>query len=310
MTTRVDVEEIETTKGEKLLAAVLAAFVLIGLLWAYFNIDVEHRFNSYEFSEPSLSMADRSAINERARTEAELSRARQGESQARQQLFDVREAYRTALDAGQSNPALASNYRVAQRTYAEAQERMRTAAREYAAAIPAARAAERRASAAGDDEQERRESQRRHDDRVTLARRLALVLLSLAAAYMLLSRLRTRRSRYLPTGMAAVAAVALLALVMAIDYMADYVEITDLGVLLLALIGALMTLGAFVVLQRYLAGRIPERRVRRRECPFCGYPAHGNAHCEGCGRDVIAQCTACEAPRRVGTRRCGTCGAA
>lgn len=310
MTTRVDVEEIETTKGEKLLAAVLAVFVLIGLLWAYYNIDVEHQFRSYAFSGSSLSAADRSAMDERARTEAELGRARQDESQARRRLVDIREAYRTALDASQRDPALESSYRVAQRAYADAQERTRTAARENAEAIPAARAAERRALDAGDNEQERRESQQRHDDRVTLARRLGLVLLALGASYMLLSRLRTRRSRYLPTGMAAVAAVALLALVMAIDYMADYVEITDLGVLLLALIGALMTLGAFVVLQRYLAGRIPERRVRRRECPFCGYPAHGNAHCEGCGRDVIAQCTACEAPRRVGTRRCGTCGAA
>jgi len=109
--------------------------------------------------------------------------------------------------------------------------------------------------------------------------------------------------------MAAVAAVALLAAVMAVDYLSDYVEITDLGVLVLSIAGALMTLAAFAALQRYLARRIPERRVRKRECPFCGYPAGANRHCEGCGRDVVAQCATCDAPRRVGTRHCSACGA-
>jgi hypothetical protein len=39
MTTRVDVEEIHTTKSEKLLAAVLAVFLLIGGIWTYQRID-------------------------------------------------------------------------------------------------------------------------------------------------------------------------------------------------------------------------------------------------------------------------------
>src|SRR5439155_5723358 len=39
VSTRVDVEEIQTTKGEKLLAVVLAAFLLIGGIWVYAKID-------------------------------------------------------------------------------------------------------------------------------------------------------------------------------------------------------------------------------------------------------------------------------
>ena len=35
----VDVEEIQTTKSEKLLAVVLAAFLLVGGIWAYQKID-------------------------------------------------------------------------------------------------------------------------------------------------------------------------------------------------------------------------------------------------------------------------------
>jgi hypothetical protein len=45
MTTRVDAEQIETTKGEKLLAAVLAMFLLIGLLWVYFHVDVDRGYD-------------------------------------------------------------------------------------------------------------------------------------------------------------------------------------------------------------------------------------------------------------------------
>jgi hypothetical protein len=78
----------------------------------------------------------------------------------------------------------------------------------------------------------------------------------------------------------------------------------------LSLVGIVLTLLAFVALQRYLAKRIPGRRVRRRECPFCGYPVRDNTHCEGCGRDVLAPCARCDQPRRVGASHCGACGAA
>ena len=39
MAPRVDIEQIETTKSEKLLAAILAVFFLIGALWTYQKID-------------------------------------------------------------------------------------------------------------------------------------------------------------------------------------------------------------------------------------------------------------------------------
>jgi hypothetical protein len=39
MSTRVDVEEIQTTTSEKLLALVLTVFLLIGGVWTYQRID-------------------------------------------------------------------------------------------------------------------------------------------------------------------------------------------------------------------------------------------------------------------------------
>lgn len=309
MTTRVDVEQIQTTKGEKLLVAVLAAFVLIGLLWVYFHIDVE-RDHVPRATQSTLSAADRAALDRRDATARRLTEARGVESGRRRVLVDRREAYRTALDEGRRDAELERRYLAIQAAYERAQTQRRSARRAVVAAQPAARAAERRLADADEREQARIDNQQRHDGRVSFARRLAFLLACLGAAYVLLSRLRRRRSRWLLTAMAPVAALALLALVMAIDYLADYVEVTDLGVLVLSAAGALMTIAAFAVLQRHLARRLPERRVRRRECPFCGYPTADGDHCEGCGRDVVGECTSCHARRRVGTRHCRACGAA
>ena len=140
--------------------------------------------------------------------------------------------------------------------------------------------------------------------------RLAFVLANIVFGYWLLARLRRRRSRYYPVGMAFVGYAAVLAFFMAADYLTDYFDPLDLGPLVLSLFGIVATLIALVMLQRYLAQRLPSRRVRKSECPFCGYPVRGNTHCEGCGRDVIAPCAQCDEPRRVGAPHCGVCGAA
>lgn len=94
------------------------------------------------------------------------------------------------------------------------------------------------------------------------------------------------------------------------DYVTDYADPVDLGPLLLSLFGVATTLVAFAALQRYIARRVPYPRVRRRECPFCGLPVRGGAHCEGCGREVVAACAVCSADRRVGAPHYGACGVA
>jgi energy-converting hydrogenase Eha subunit C len=106
--------------------------------------------------------------------------------------------------------------------------------------------------------------------------------------------------------MGSVGAGALLGIVMA----ADYLDLQSVGPIALSLFGIVVTVVLIVAYQRWLAARLPERRARKHECPWCGYPVKGNVHCEGCGRDVIAPCSACSEPRRVGALHCGACGAA
>ena len=300
MSTRVDVEEIQTTKSEKLLAAVLAVFVLIGGVWTYEKID-DYVADAIEI-EFRGTVADRTALFRLAQAEDRVEQASADEAAARDQHELSREAYRTALDEGRAAPGL-------RRAYVQAQARLTQAEREAAAAHEAVVAAQARA-----DEANRRiaeEIQSREDRRslLTFLLRFAFVAALIAFAYWLLARLRRQGSRYFPVAVAIVGAGAVLAFVLAVDYVTDYVDPLDLGPLVLALFGIAVTLLAFAALQRYLAQRIPSRRVRKGECPFCGYPVRENEFCEGCGRDVVAPCARCSASRRVGTMHCGACGA-
>jgi hypothetical protein len=298
--THVDVEEIQTTKSERLLAVVLVGFLLLGGIWSYQKVDDTIR----AAVEPAAaSPADRAAVDRLRAADERLLAAEEAELAARDGMELAREAYRTALDADQPAATLERAYEDAQAAYEQAQLAAGEARAEVAAATPAAEAAGERIAA-----------EQRRADRLeavgSFGARLLMVLAALAASYALLARLRTRGSRYLPLGLAAVAASAVFALVMAGDYLTDYVDPLEFGPLVLAAAGIGLTLLAFVGLQRYLEKRIPLRRVRKGECPFCGFPSRGGSHCEGCGRTVVAQCGACGAPRRVGGLHCGACGSA
>jgi len=299
--TRVDLEEIEITRTEKLLAVVLTVFFLIGGVWGYTKLDDIGR-SAYRSPATYFTPAERAAVERADQARGRLARAATTAQQARQDLELAREAYRTALDAGRTAPELEDAYRGAQRDFEAAQTEARTARAETAAAQPAADAASRRAS------EEALEASRQ-SELVTFLLRLALLLATLGFGFWLLIRLRRSNSRYLPVAFAFVAFAALLALVMAGDYVTDYIDVQQLGPFVLSVAGIAMTLAAFWWLQRYLARRIPQRRVRKGECPFCGYPVRSGEHCEGCGRTVIGECATCHRPRRVGTFHCGACGA-
>ena len=304
MSTRVDVEEIQTTKGEQLLAFVLAVFLLIGGVWVYAKIDDAVRTTSPPDYSYRGTPSEQASVAELRSAEAQLSRAQVAAANARDNLELKREAYRTALEAHRVEAKrLGVAYDNARKRYAQAQRNVGEARGEVARARPAAETAQRHIAQV--------QSGRVHErELLAFLLRLVWVIANLLFGYWLLGRLRKRGSRYYPVAIAFVAYSVVLAFVMATDYLTDYFDPLDLGPFVLAVVGIVLTLLAFVALQRYLAKRIPGRRVRRRECPFCGYPVRDNGHCEGCGREVVAPCARCNEPRRVGATHCGACGAA
>ena len=303
MSASVDRDDIETTRLEKALAVVLAGFLLLGGVWIYSRIDdaVGHgpTYEEVLAEQP----ADAAAIERGDRAQSAVATAQQNLAEARAELELRREAYRTALDAGEPAEDLRLAYEQAQADFDEAERTLRRAEAAASATVPEAAAADRRVS-------EELESRTDRAALWTFLARLGYVAAALAGAFWLLNRLRRSGSRFLPLGIAAVGAATVLAFVLAVDYATDYFEITDLGPIVLSAIGIVLTLVSFAALQRFLARRIPSRRVRKHECPFCGFPVADNERCEGCGREVIAACSSCGQPRRVGTAHCRACGAA
>jgi hypothetical protein len=298
--TGVEVEEIESTRSEKLLAVVLAVFLLIGAVWVYAKIDDVARDAIANPRGPTQS--ERGAVTALDRAQGNLRDAKSEKRKALEALNVRREEYRTALDANRPAAALERRYVRAQAAYDAAVRRQERAEARLAAVQPAADEALR-------DQTERQEAVERKRELLGFGLRLAFLIALIALGYLLLARVRRQSPRYLPLAGALVATAAVMALVFAGDYLTDYLDPLDLGPLVLSLFGVAATVAAFVALQRYLARRIPVRRVRKGECPFCGFPVRGSGpHCENCGREVVAACAACEAPRRVGTPRCATCG--
>jgi hypothetical protein len=296
MRIRPDVDDIQTTRTEKLLAVVLTAFLLLGAVWTYQKVDDVIRSH---VSVPAYAIGP---AGERLRREgARLFRAEEERRRALENLELRREAYRTALDAGDPAPRLAAAYNAAQSRLRAAERELDSARASAARARPPAER-ERRVQAV------RVEKAMDRQARYTFFARFGLTAFYIVGAYGLLAWMRRRTSRWFPLAGSAVAAATIFAFVFASDYLTDYLEPFDWGIAAIAGLGIASTLLVYWGVERYLIRRIPQRRVKRRQCPFCGYPVDTNTHCEGCGREVFAPCSKCEAPRRVGTPYCGVCG--
>jgi hypothetical protein len=307
---RVGDGEIETSTAEKVLAFVLAVFIAIGAFWVYDRLDGVAE-PTISLHQPNAALRDRgemAAINRHSEATGVAGEARREHRAATRQLEIRREAYRTALDAGEPSAELQAEYEGARVRFASTSRELKTAnaieARtEPAAAEVEAQTIERREAIGAE-----RDAEETKHDRIVFLLRLALLVLMLAASYRLLIRLRSRNSRYLPAALALIGATAVLAIGMAGEYTGSYIEFGEVGPLAISIAGIALTLTAFVALQRFLTKRVPARRVRRGECSFCGFPHRGTRHCEGCGRAAIASCSNCHKDRRVGTPRCGYCG--
>jgi len=298
MATRVDIEDISSTKSEKFLAVVLAAFLLIGSIWFYVKVDDWiGGSRSWELTpaEQTVMRAQDDAwqAHEKANSRVEREKTEVGLA---------KDALDIALAKGDPTAALEARY---QRELDQ---------------FEAARAAEDKARTRAEKLSSQASAiERKHEDqRVSAGRQWAIagirfgfIIAWFAASLRLVSVLRKRQSRFLALAFAAAGTGVITALVFATDYITDYIDPLDLGPIVLSAVGVAATIASFVGLQRWLAKRLPGRRVRNGECPYCGHPVRGDApHCEGCGRQVTAPCASCGQPRRVGSPHCGACGQA
>src|SRR4029453_14320477 len=126
MTGTVDVEQLQTTKSEKLLALVLAAFLLIGGIWAYQEADDWIR-DAMPLRNPTA--AEQQALRTLDRAQERRFQTQEKVGRTRSELELRREAYRTALDAGDPAGALRARYRAANEAFEKARADRRAAGR-------------------------------------------------------------------------------------------------------------------------------------------------------------------------------------
>lgn len=312
-------ESVVITASERVLAWILAGFLLIALCWVYVNIDDavrDARGDSSDASYRTLKKLESSQEkNERALglwdelSATSVTDARVSARRAEDARDEARDRFRTELDAGNRDEQLRRAYLAAEnRADAKAAELSklesdRTEALEKQSSYMKSTSAQRQSA------RQHVASRRNATDRWIFVSRALLVLVSLALSVFLLRSIAERSPRAQPLAQATVTASAALALAMIVDYSEVSFDFDSLGPLGLAALGSVSTIAAFFGLQRYLARRRPLRRLRAGECRRCGYPARDVAFCEGCGSQVYDTCKRCGQPRRAGTPHCRSCGA-
>ena len=102
MTIRPDVEDIQTTRTEKLLAVILTAFLLLGGIWTYTRIDDLVRTH---VEVPVEAVARDPAVVRAQEAQAQAFRAQVAVDRTLQNLELKREAYRTALTPARPRPS-------------------------------------------------------------------------------------------------------------------------------------------------------------------------------------------------------------
>lgn len=302
MSTRVELEEIESTRSEKALAIILVVFLLIGTLWFYFK--VPSWVTGQSPSDWDYTPAEQALIDEQNNAWKLYEVANRDLEVAKADADLALNNLNVAIGKGEPTDELQAIYDEAQAKYEDAR-----------AAEDEANQRTRAADEAVQKMEEKRQEQFGEPSAgkqwAIAGIRFGFVIAWLSAGFWMLARLRSKQSRFLALAFSVIGAGVVTAFVFAVDYITDWIDWQDLGPLVLSIFGVVITVISFISLQRYLAKRIPARRVRKGDCPFCGYPVRGGAgedNCEGCGREVIAACANCGKPRRVGATHCAHCG--
>jgi hypothetical protein len=106
MNTRVDIEDIEATRSEKLLVVLLALFLLVGTVWFYAQVPSWVDDALPQVSDSAVVQAERkesAADDERWRLESER-------DESRAQLDLAREEYKVALSEGRAVESARQRY--------------------------------------------------------------------------------------------------------------------------------------------------------------------------------------------------------
>jgi hypothetical protein len=322
-----EIDEVESSRVEKLLALGLVVFLLVGGFW------IMDRLGSLpprpDWTGISAAQGLPEAERELRVVEVDYQRGVEAVIQAQQTLDRARaeyefrrEEYRVALERDLASPELAAAHQRAKEAFEKAQGEFEVA--ETVASTLQARLAgpretfERLQRAVG-------EAAKRAEDRYQLAifaLRFGYALPLFGLSVWLWLGLRRRRARHLILatsfmGFAGIQAVGLVG-----QY--GWYVLRDIGPIALSAAGSAVCIAGLVAVRRWAtsAKRLATSRLRRSQCPYCGFPlnpgllaagqvggAGGPAwHCPGCGRGLASTCAHCGQAGLAETPYCRHCG--
>jgi len=305
-------EEREITRAEKILAALLVVFLLIGGLWVLARLgDLFPRpdYGAYMGPLEHLRKPVDRARGALAYAQQVVAEREAAYNQASQKYQFLREEYRVSLDQGRPDEAKEALYTAAREVFLETERELQSARetrdrlqREAQEAQAGFREEEKKAS---DSYHRAEETQRRH----AFLLQLTYVLAAFALSFVVWHCLRSRGSRYLLVG-TAVVVFASLQLVFFLGQFTWY-YFHRLSQLIVSLVGAAGTIGALILLKRQLydPARVARYRLRRAQCHRCSFPVHpGQRYCLECGAELCSECPHCGSEAPVNASYCCACG--
>lgn len=310
-----ELEGVEVTRAEKVLAVALTIFLLIGGSWVLNRLETipsrpDYQAVSDRFNLSALRATVESLNADLSRAEALLAETRNQVDGARMDYEFRREEYRTALEAGTDSAGKKQAYqqslaalRVAEGKLAAAEAVRESKSRELMGPGAALAAAEAEFSRTMDT------AERGFQLRLFLLR-FGYAAPAFGLATLVWSRLRQRRNRHLIVATAFLAFSALQLLFVAGIY--AWHLLRDVATIAVSVFGSVVSIMGLMALRRHIFSfeRVARNRVRRGQCPFCGFPADPTMpFCRECGRPLKERCPACSAPRPVLSPHCPTCGA-
>ncbi|MDP2870971.1 MAG: zinc ribbon domain-containing protein [Bacillota bacterium] len=317
-----EVEEREVSRAEKILAAGMVIFLLIGGFWVLGRIArwparpdqirIEAQYDqNHEISIEQLRNTAYAAQMQFNESWQILDARRTAQAKALQEYEFRREEYRVLLERGEVGPAQRATY-----------ENSRVAYEEANAALAAAEAAHAKARAAQDGAQtqfdvamqEVDEAYRRADrayELQLLMLRLLYVLPVLVGGIVVWQRTRAARSRYLIVATAFLAFGIIQAAVLAFQY--SWHLFREAVQVIVSVTGTAAAIGGIVAVNRYAGDprRVAAYRLRRGQCYACGFPGvaeRGHQHCPACGAALLMACEYCGGRRPVRAEFCPSCG--
>ena len=306
-----EVEKMEATRGEKILASAMVIFLLIGGINILTELgDLPERPQRDIYYEKcgvyNLESEERSIDFDLKVARDALENADDEYLSAKENYLFKREEYRVILDKEETDEIKEREHEEARKRYEESQVQLNEAQAVYDGIHDRLnQKSDEVADARGLAHEEYNITYQIYRLKV-LAVKLAFVLPLLAVAIAMFLKAKKAKSKYTIHANAFMAFASLLLIYTIIENV--WQSLHAIGISILGAVACAITL-AYLKKQYFNSKRIAMSRLKQNKCPWCTFPIrHDMSYCQNCGEKLAYECPECGEMRSILTRFCPNCG--